>query len=311
MVGNSAIISMMITIGMAAAAVMVPFLVIFLVARKKETGSWGSLGLGVLAYFWAHYLLPIPIIYIISIFIDLKKISDKYYIVYVLITSLIMAVMAGFGRLWCVWLMNKRTPSLYRAICSGVGFAAVQALSVIITYAGYVKDAKVLNSGGRDALTSFLSGGDSTTKTATQFDTSMINELISKLTGTSSFDIIMTGINVILVTIVEIGIIVLMYEGFIRHRKWLITAICSGINFVFTFVAIVLSSLSDEIMGSVLSKSACSIVYNAYVLICALVALWFTWGAIKRYKRVLAEGTYAHYAYFEKKSEKDKIKDLL
>lgn len=313
MVDNSAIISMMITMGLAAAAILVPFLVIFLVARKNETGSWGSLGLGVLAYFWAHYLLPIPIIYFINLGINLQNISDNNFVLYALITSVIMAVMCSLGRLWCVWLMNKRTPSLYRAICSGVGFAAVQAISVIVTYAGYIKDSRLLNSGGKDALISYLSNGASNSSNITKFDAEKIDELVKSLTESGSFEIILTGINIILVTLVEIGIIVLMYEGFIRRKKWLTTAICAGINMAFTFIVIVLSSLSTDDMGNVLSNDVSSILYNGFVLICALVSLWFTWGAIKRYKRVQKEGPYAHYAYFEKNKEvkNDKIKDVL
>ena len=32
-----------------------------------------------------------------------------------------------------------------------------------------------------------------------------------------------------------------------------------------------------------------------------LVSIWFVYGAVCRYKIVLKEGPYAHYAYFEKK----------
>lgn len=310
MVANSSIISMMITMGLAAAAVLIPFLVIFLVARKNETGSFGSLGLGMLAFFWAHYLLPIPLIYIMGMFVNLEKLSESYYVVYVLIISLLFSVMACLGRLWCVWLMNKRTPSLYRAICSGVGFAAIQALSVIVTYFSYIKDSRVLNSGGKDALIKLLTNGASDSTNTTTFDSAKIDELISQLTQSNSFDIIMSGVNVLLITVVEIGIIVLMYEGFIRHKKWLTTAVCAGVNLAFSFITMILSSLSKDSMGKVLSPTVGSMIYNAFVLLCALASIWFTWGAIKRYKKVLKEGPYAHYAYFEK-SDKDKAKDVL
>ena len=64
MISNSVMVSMIVTIVLAAAGIIVPFVMIYITARKKETGSFASFGLGILAYFWSQYLLPFPIIYI-------------------------------------------------------------------------------------------------------------------------------------------------------------------------------------------------------------------------------------------------------
>ena len=63
MVADSVMIAMIFTAILSGAAVVVPFAAIYFMARKKETGILSSFGLGLLAYFWAQYLLPIPIIF--------------------------------------------------------------------------------------------------------------------------------------------------------------------------------------------------------------------------------------------------------
>ena len=66
MVADSVMIAMIFTAIMSGAAVVAPFAVIYFMARKKETGTLSSFGLGLLAYFWSQYLLPIPILLLLT-----------------------------------------------------------------------------------------------------------------------------------------------------------------------------------------------------------------------------------------------------
>ena len=99
MISNSVITAMMITIVIAALAMIVPFGLIYFESRKKEAGMWGSLGLGVLGQFWSQYLLLIPIVAALTMFGWFNKLStdNSYYVVYVLITSLILVALAAAG----------------------------------------------------------------------------------------------------------------------------------------------------------------------------------------------------------------------
>ena len=59
MISNSVMVSMIVTIVLAAAGIIVPFVMIYITARKKETGSFASFGLGILASVsYTHLTLP-------------------------------------------------------------------------------------------------------------------------------------------------------------------------------------------------------------------------------------------------------------
>ncbi len=299
MVSNSVIVSMFVTIILAAAGILVPFFTVFWIARKKETGSFGSLGLGVLAYFWSQFLLPLPVLFILTRYTGFMNIynNDKYYVVYLLITAILLSALSALARLWCVWLMNKRTPSLYRAICSGLGFAVLQVMSIIGSYVTYIKYANILNKAdGVSALTGYLKSANANITDAD------IDKIIQPITSASITDVLFEGINIIFVIIIEVAFITFIYEGLIRNKKWLATLICAGINVVFSFLTMLFSELSGDKLGLV-NKGTGTWIYNVFMLICGLFAAWFVYGAVNRYKAVIKEGPYAHYAYFEKKDK--------
>ena len=307
MISNSVMVSMIVTIVLAAAGIFVPFVMIYITARKKETGSFASFGLGILAYFWSQYLLPFPIIYIKMKFKGFMTIfsNDRYYVVYILITALLLGVLGTLGRLWCVWLMNKRTPSVYRAMCSGIGFAVFGAGSIVLSYITYFKYSGLINSGGAAALSDYLKTGNAY---VTQ---DSIDNVVSQLQQARVTDITFEGINVVMVIVVEIAFAAFIYEGLIRNKKWKAAAVCACINTVYSFLTMLLSSLSQDKMGNLVSKTVGSVIYNGYMLICGLVAAWFVYGALIRYRQAVKEGPYAQKAYFEKMDEAEKIKGLL
>lgn len=298
MISNSVIVSMIITIVLSAAGVLVPFFAIFIMARKKETGSFSSLGLGVLAYFWSQILFPIPVAAVIGSFKDLTELQNEYYIMYMLVMQIVLGIFGALARLWCVWLMNKRTPSLYRALCSGIGFAVFGTLGIIVTYIPYVRYCNILNGpGGENALIEYINktGGSGISEDS-------INNMIEAMKTVNMSDIIFEGINVILVVIIQMALIVLVYEGFIRNKKWKGMWVSAGADIVFSFLALLFGELSGDKIG-IVSKGTQTLIYNAFLLICGLLAAWFVYGAVNRYKAVLKEGPYAHYAYFEKQDK--------
>ncbi len=302
MISNSVIAVMIITVILASLSILIPFGLVFFNARKKETGSIGSFGLGALAYFWSQYLLPFPILYILMNFTGFMNIynNEKYYVIYILITSAMLGMLGTLGRLWCVWLMNRNIPSLYRALSSGIGYSVFGSLSVVTAYVTYVRYAGVLNSQGSDAFSDMLKAGNA------GVTNEAIENIINQLTGASVVEIAFEGINAVLVVIVEMALIAFIYEGYIRGKKWTATLICAGINILFSFFTILFSSMSTEKMGNVVSGLTGSIVYNSFMLVCGLVAAWFLYGCIIRYRTALKEGPYAHYAYFEVKDDKSK-----
>lgn len=307
MISNSVMASMIITIVLASAGIVVPFAIIYISVRKKETGSFASYGLGLLAYFWSQYLLPLPILYILTRFSGFMNIynDDRYYVVYILITATLLGVLGALGRLWSVWLMNKRTPSLYRAMCSGIGYATFGAGSVIMAYITYFRYSGLINKSGVSAFSDFLKAGNSG---VTQEG---IDNVVEQLVNARVVDIAFEGINVILVVIVEVAFAVFVYEGVIKNSKLKITAICAGISIAYSFVTMLLASLSQDEMGNVVSKNVGSLIYNAYMLICGLIAAWYVYGALMRYRQAVKDGSYLQKTYFEKADEEEKIKGLL
>ena len=276
MVSQSVIISMIFAICLSALAVIVPFVVIFLIAKKRETGMFASGGLGILAYFWSQYLLPIPLLFVLTNFSWYMTIYNEESILYILITAVMLSILAGLGRLWAVWLMNKRTPSLYRAIESGIGFAAFRAMSVIASYLTYVKYANAVNTGGREGLKSILSGDTSNISDAD------LDKMIKPLTEAKIFDICMEGVNVIWYVFIEIALIVIIYKGLIKKKTWIATLISTGVGFAFSFVTMVL--------GKYIETGANQFLNNGIMFACGVVSLWFILKEIRYYRRINSYG---------------------
>ena len=295
MVADSVMIAMIFTAILSGAAVVVPFAAIYFMARKKETGILSSFGLGLLAYFWAQYLLPIPIIFLLTKMGWFMKVyeTDNLYIVYILITALLLSSLASLGRVWCIWLMNRKVPSLYRAMSSAVGFASFKAVSVLASYLSYYNYMKIFNTQGRDELMKVLTASGTVNNESA-------SSMIDNLTQAGAFDAAMQGINVVMALLVEIALIIIIYEA---------------VGFAYSFLGMLINALSTDKMGKVIDTNSGALLYDAYVFACALAAVWIIINAYKRYKRVLAEGPYAHFAYFEKddkkKNDKDKIEQVL
>lgn len=302
MIDNTVLAFMVITVILAGIAILGPFGWIYFQAKDKETGIIGSFGLGALGYFWSQYLLTIPVLWILMMFDGFMKIynDNSYYVAYILITSAILSILGTLARYWCIWLMNRHVPSLYRALSSGVGFSVIGSISVITAYITYVKYSNILNKSGAAGLSELLKANNASVTDL------QIENIISQLTGTSAINIAFEGINVIMVVFVEMALIALIYEGYIRHKSLIATLISCGINIVYSFLTMLIRGLATEKMGNVLSTETGTLIYNAFTLICGLVAVWFVYGSVMRYKVVSKEGPYAHYAYFEMKDDKAK-----
>lgn len=297
MFSGSVMTSVIFTIIISGAAIIIPLLMIYFATRKTETGTGilGSFGLGLLAYFWSQYLLTLPIILILNAISGFEKLSasKNYYFVYLIITAVVLVGLASLGRLWCVWLMNKRTPSLYRAISSAVGFAAFTAVSRIATYSSYYSYMKLCNTEGEDALKSLImANGTITDESATV--------MIDSLKSASSMGIALEGVNVLFMLMVEIGLIAIIYQGFVCRKTVKATLISAGIGLVYSFVGMLINALGTDKMGNVISVETTLIVYNVYQFTCALAGAWIAANALRKYKKAMSEGAYVQSAYFEK-----------
>ena len=299
MVSNSTIISMYITVIISVAALAAPFLVIFITSHKRESGLWSSLGLGILGQFWSQHLLLIPVMYVFTLFGWFMTIyEDKsYYLLYAFITSIILVALTALGRLWSIWLMNKRTPSLYRALCAGIGFGGVKVFSMVVSYVSYISYCNEINSVGVETFTENLK------KARTNLTAESINNLVQQLTDADPYSIIMEGINMIFIVAVEAALAVVIYEGIIRHRLWIATAISAGINLVYTYIGTVIGASATDKLDNIMSKGMSSNIYNAYMLMCGLISGWVIMKAVGKYKAMVAEGPYT-LTYFEKESKK-------
>jgi len=296
MFSDSVMISMMFTIIISGASIVVPLCMLYFVTRKTESGVPGSFGLGLLAYFWSQYLLPIPILLILNAIKGFDKLmeSKEYYVIYLVITSVLLVGLASLGRVWCIWLMNRRTPSLYRAISSAVGFASFTALSRIATYLSYYNYMKLYNAEGEEALKSLITAN----KTITQ-DNAL--KMIDSLKSVSAMDVSMEGINVICMLMVEIALVVIIYQGFICKKTVKATFVSAGVGVVYSLVGMIINALGKEEMGNVISHNTAVVAYNVYLFACALAAIWIIVNALQKYRKAMAEGAYAQVAYFEKK----------
>lgn len=310
MVADSVMTAMIFTAIMSGAAIVVPFAVIYFKTRRKETGILSSFGLGLLAYFWSQYLLPIPVLFLLTNMGWFMKVyeTDNLYVVYLLITALLLASLASLGRVWCIWLMNRKVPSLYRAMSSAVGFASFKAVSVLATYLSYYNYMKIFNAQGRNELMKVLTASGTV-------NNEKASSMIDNLTQAGAFDAAMQGINVVMALLIETALIIIIYEGYIRKKTVLATVISGAVGFAYSFLGMLINALGTDKMGNVLDGKSCALIYDAYVFACALAAVWVIYNSYNRYKRVLAEGPYAHFAYFEKtdkkKSEKEKMEQLL
>ena len=112
--------------------------------------------------------------------------------------------------------------------------------------------------------------------------------------------------------IIEMVLIMVIYEGFIRKKTVKATFVSFGVGTVFSFVSVLLSSLCSEKMGKIVSQHTASLMNDVFLFACALFGAWLLLGALRRYKMALEEGPYAHYAYFEdKKGKANKIDQVL
>ena len=232
---------------------------------------FASFGLGFLAFFWSEFLIMLPI----QVFLNTEW-MQAHMVIYYFIYSLISAVLAGFGRYWAVWLMNHRTPSLYRAICSAIGFVTFNAVDIIILCRSGISQSLFLNVEGKKAFS------DELLRVNEGMTSEEISQKINSLINAQSFDIIIKGINLLMLVFVEAALIVVIYKGLIKKRKMIAVIISDALGFGYIFIT--------YLLGNYITNGVNSIIYNAFCFACGIASLWFVLKEIRYYRRINSYG---------------------
>jgi len=292
MVSTSVIYAAYAMIIIVTVVPVVAFLALYLTARKKELGIWCSLGLGAVAPLWSSFLFPVLVLSLLN---AVGLYSTSGGILTVIFIGIVYGMFNGVGKLWGIWLMNKRTPSLYRALCTGIGYSVWGIIMTVSRGLDDIKLFNILNSDGVQGLKDHL--------TAQKYSELYVDSKVASLVDAQGISYVLAGIDQVLIVIFEVALAVLIYEGIIRKKKWIGTLVAAGVYAFYKFVTELIIMMTGESFGNMLSEDMSSILCNVFLLICGLAGVWLIMGAFSRYQLVLKEGPYAHYAYFEKEKK--------
>lgn len=257
MVSTAAIIAVCVTLFISLVAPVIAYIVYGI--RNKGKGVWTAWLLGAAGFFVMQVIIRIPIVNLLSILPGFTLFVQKNYILYCLILAVTAALFEVIGRYAVAKILSKKL-SFTRGIAAGLGHGGIEAMVLIgMTYINNLIYIIMINSGSYDGIIEQTA--------ALGVDTSPLLTIRETLLATSAGMFYLAGYERILTMILHTALSLLVCYFVWKKKDIMGIGICVAIHTAVDFVSPLLSGLSTDYLGSVISQN------TAYILIYIFLTL--------------------------------------
>lgn len=274
MVSTSAIIAVCVTLFLT---LILPFAVYIAYGMKnKGKGVWTAWLLGAAGFFVMQVIIRLPIVNVLSILPGFTLFVQKHYILYCLILAFTAGLFEVVGR-YAVAKMLAKNLSFTKGIAAGLGHGGIEAVVLIgMTYINNLLYIIMINSGSYDTIIEQTA--------ALGVDTSQLIAVREALLGTSAGMFYLAGYERILTMILHTALSLLVCYFVWKKKDILGIIICVVIHTIVDFASPVLSGLSTDYLGSVMSRNTAYVLIYIFLTLVAVGSVVVIWRIRKLWK---------------------------
>lgn len=257
MISTSTIIAVCITLFVS---LILP-LIIYIVygVKNKGKGVWTAWLLGAAGFFVMQVIIRVPIVNVLSMLPGFTLFVQRHYVLYCLILAVTAALFEVIGRYAVAKILSKKL-SFTKGVAAGLGHGGIEAMVLIgMTYINNLLYIVMINSGSYDMLIEQTA--------AMGVDASPLLTIRETLLAASAGMFYLAGYERVLTMILHTALSLLVCYFVWKKKDVLGILVCVLIHTIVDFVSPLLSGLSTDYLGSVMSQN------TAYVLIYAFLTL--------------------------------------
>ena len=273
MVSTSAIIAVCVTLFVS---LILP-LIIYIVygVKNKGKGVWTAWLLGAAGFFVMQVIIRVPLVNGVSLLPGFTLFVQRHYILYCLILAVTAALFEVIGRYAVAKILSKKL-SFTKGIAAGLGHGGIEAMVLIgMTYINNLLYIMMINSGTYDTVIEQTA--------AMGVDASPLLTIRETLLATSAGMFYLAGYERILTMILHTALSLLVGYFVWKKKDALGILVCIVIHTLVDFVSPLLSGLSTDYLGFVISQNTAYVLIYVFltlvaagsvVLICKIKKLW-------------------------------------
>lgn len=251
MISASTIIAVCVTLFISLILPLVVYIVYGV--KNKGKGVWTAWLLGAAGFFVMQVVIRVPIVNMLSMLPDFTLFVQRHYVLYCLILAVTAALFEVIGRYVVAKIMSKKL-SFTRGIAAGLGHGGIEAMVLIgMTYINNLLYIVMINSGTYDTVI------EQTVEMG--MDASPLLTIRETLLVTSAGMFYLAGYERILTMILHTALSLLVCYFVWKKKDVQGIIVCAVIHTIVDFVSPLLSGLSTDYLGTVISQNM------AYILI--------------------------------------------
>ncbi len=261
MVSAGAIIGIVITLFIS---LILPILILIIFGVKnKQQGIWSAWGLGALGFFVPQIIIRLPILNSIASSEGYKSFAKNHYVVYCFVLAFTAGLFELVGRYVVAKVIAKKF-TFKRGIAAGLGHGGIEAMILIgMTYINNLIYAVMINTGGLDATIESLSG--------TGIDTNQLVNVKEAMLSTNASLFYFAGYERILTMIGHVALSLIVCYFVVKKKDAIGLLICLGLHFILDFVSVIISGMSTQYLGNVLSDNMALIITYVFLTVMAVI----------------------------------------
>lgn len=268
MVSTSAIIAVCVTLFLT---LILPILVYIAYGmRNKGKGVWTAWLLGAAGFFVMQVIIRLPIVSVLSMIPGFTLFTQRHYVLYCFILAFTAGLFEVIGRYAVAKILAKNI-SFTKGVAAGLGHGGIEAMVLIgMTYINNLLYIIMINSGSYDAIIEQTA--------ALGVDTSQLIMIREALLTTSAGMFYLAGYERVLTMIFHTALSLLVCYFVWKKKDIQGIIICLVIHTLVDFVSPILSGLSTDYLGSVVSQNiAYVLIYTFLTIVAVFSVLMVRW----------------------------------
>ena len=263
MVSTATIFAVCVTLFVSLVLPVIVYIVYGVTHKGK--GVWTAWLLGAAGFFVMQVIIRLPILSILSMLSGFQTFVQEHYVLYCLILALTAGLFEVAGRYAVAKIMSKKL-NFYRGVAAGLGHGGIEAMVIVgLTYINNLVYILMINAGSFDTMIEQTA--------ALGVDTSSLVAVRESLIGTSAAMFYLAGYERILTMIFHTALSLLVCYFVWKKKDVLGIVICLVLHGAVDFVTAILSGLSAEYLGSVVSLNISYVIIYVFLTIVAVLSI--------------------------------------
>ncbi len=227
--------------------------------RNKGKGVWLAWGIGAMGFFVLQIIIRVPILSLIQMTPGFADFVADNYVIYCGVLAVTAAGFELVGRLVAAKIMSKSL-TYEKGFAAGLGHGGIEAIFLVgMTYINNILYSIMINTGLFDTMIEQTA--------ATGVDTSQLALVKETLINTDSMTFLLGGYERLLTMVLHLALSLIICYFWKQGKVVKGAVICMIVHALVDFATPIISGLSTDYLGNVITQN------TAYIIIYSLLTI--------------------------------------